>query len=152
MPTTPTEYYTSIYSGEEIDNAVDRSRTGGAIDTALSNKADKEPPQEYDLPLSDGVKGNISYFLDGCGYVGLRGVFQFNALPTPEQVIGTLPMGFRPTGATPIQFQAARDYSMYGYVQRTGVVQIANTNPSPGFTVGTNIAIIGAYFFAENLS
>lgn len=22
MPTTPTEYYTSIYSGEEIDNAV----------------------------------------------------------------------------------------------------------------------------------
>lgn len=35
--TTPTEYYTHQYSGEEIDDAVDRALTGGALDTSVTN-------------------------------------------------------------------------------------------------------------------
>lgn len=35
--TTPTEYYTHQYSGEEIDAAVGRAVTGGALDTSVSN-------------------------------------------------------------------------------------------------------------------
>lgn len=35
--TTPTEYYTHQYSGEEIDNAVGRAVTGGALDTSVTN-------------------------------------------------------------------------------------------------------------------
>lgn len=35
--TTPTEYYTHQYSGEEIDAAVGRALTGGALDTSVSN-------------------------------------------------------------------------------------------------------------------
>lgn len=31
MPTTPTEYYTSIYSGEEIDNAVGNVLKGNIV-------------------------------------------------------------------------------------------------------------------------
>ena len=31
MPTTPTEYYTSIYSGEEIDNAVGNVLNGNIV-------------------------------------------------------------------------------------------------------------------------
>lgn len=34
----PTDYYTHLWSGEEIDDAINRSRVGGSIDTALSNK------------------------------------------------------------------------------------------------------------------
>ena len=35
--TTPTTYYTHQYSGEEIDAAVGRALTGGALDTSVSN-------------------------------------------------------------------------------------------------------------------
>lgn len=35
--TTPTTYYTHQYSGEEIDNAVGRALTGGALDTSVNN-------------------------------------------------------------------------------------------------------------------
>jgi hypothetical protein len=35
--TTPTEYYTHQYSGEEIDAAVGRAVTGGALDTSVGN-------------------------------------------------------------------------------------------------------------------
>lgn len=42
LTTPPSDYYTHRWSGEEIDNAVARSRTGGAIDTALSNKVSVE--------------------------------------------------------------------------------------------------------------
>lgn len=35
--TTPTEYYTHQYSGEEIDVAVGRAVTGGALDTSVTN-------------------------------------------------------------------------------------------------------------------
>ena len=35
--TTPTEYYTHQYSGEEIDAAVGRALTGGALDTSVIN-------------------------------------------------------------------------------------------------------------------
>ena len=35
--TTPTEYYTHQYSGEEIDAAVGRAVTGGALDTSVNN-------------------------------------------------------------------------------------------------------------------
>lgn len=35
--TTPTEYYTHQYSGEEIDAAVGRALTGGALDTSVTN-------------------------------------------------------------------------------------------------------------------
>lgn len=35
--TTPTTYYTHQYSGEEIDAAVGRAATGGALDTSVTN-------------------------------------------------------------------------------------------------------------------
>ena len=35
--TTPTTYYTHQYSGEEIDAAVGRAITGGALDTSVNN-------------------------------------------------------------------------------------------------------------------
>ena len=35
--TTPTTYYTHQYSGEEIDAAVGRAMTGGALDTSVGN-------------------------------------------------------------------------------------------------------------------
>lgn len=35
--TTPTTYYTHQYSGEEIDAAVGRALTGGALDTSVTN-------------------------------------------------------------------------------------------------------------------
>lgn len=35
--TTPTEYYTHQYSGEEIDAAVGRAVSGGALDTSVTN-------------------------------------------------------------------------------------------------------------------
>lgn len=42
MPTTPTEYYTSIYSGEEIDNAVGNVLNGNiVIQSSTSGSAKK---------------------------------------------------------------------------------------------------------------
>lgn len=37
MDQRPTTYYTHQYSGEEIDNAVGRALTGGALDTSVTN-------------------------------------------------------------------------------------------------------------------
>ena len=68
----------------------------------MSNKADKGPPQVYDLPLTDGfsVWGVCSYFKTQDGIVTVN----VNIGSTPvtsagnEAVIGNLPEGFRPTG------------------------------------------------------
>lgn len=99
LTTPPTDYYTHRWSGEEIDNAVDRSRAGGSIDASLSNKAEKISPQQYDLPLGQYVQeaGYSCYWKDqqGMVFVQFNILLQdgiSNILPT----ISTLPEGFRP--------------------------------------------------------
>lgn len=39
LTTPPDDYYTSRYSGEEIDSGIDRAKSGGAIDKAIQAKA-----------------------------------------------------------------------------------------------------------------
>lgn len=61
----PTDYYTHRWSGEEIDDAVDRSRVGGDIDAALSNKAARidHGTDTVDAlgPLGDGMHRAINW-------------------------------------------------------------------------------------------
>ena len=42
MPTTPTEYYTSIYSGEEIDNAVGNVLNGNIVIPSTNSRSTKK--------------------------------------------------------------------------------------------------------------
>lgn len=113
----PVSYYTSRYSGEEIDERL--SATGDTIlvsngssqtiSAALSNKVDKGPPQVYDLPVADGY----TVAVDGAGYSktqeGIVCVFfsisgNFEASPSNlgGGIFATLPEGFRPTGIIPV--------------------------------------------------
>ena len=111
--------------------------------------ATTETPQEYDLPLGPNVSAqSVKYFKDGCGKVGVNGVFSFNAAPSAAQLIGTLPMGFRPSSSKSIILQSDKNDSMYGYIHSNGQIVLANTTPTQGFTVGRQIAIVSPSFTA----
>lgn len=59
------------------------------------------PPQEFDLPLAEGVSGLAKYSKDQFGRVQLRG---WVTGATANSVVATLPSGFRPaSGAHFIQ-------------------------------------------------
>lgn len=51
------------------------------------------PPQEYDLPLADGIGSSAKYSKDQFGRVQLRG---WITGATDNSVLATLPAGFRP--------------------------------------------------------
>lgn len=54
MPTTPTEYYTSIYSGEEIDNAVGNVLNGNIVIPSSTSGSTKK----FKITVDDS--GNIT--------------------------------------------------------------------------------------------
>ena len=125
-----------------------RRKNGGAWGP-WKQLATTEPPQEYDLPLGPNVSSqSVKYFKDGCGKVGVNGVFSFNAAPSAAQLIGTLPMGFRPSSSKSIILQSDKNDSMYGYIHSNGQIVLANTTPAQGFTVGRQIAIVASLFIA----
>lgn len=81
----------------------------GRLFSPLSNKADKGPPQEYDLPLAEGY----SLAVDGAGYsktqegivsiyFSINGAFTASSSDIGGDVFATLPEGFRPTGKIPV--------------------------------------------------
>lgn len=55
------------------------------------------PPQEYDLPLVDGISGTAKYSKDQFGIVRVHmAVVQDSGTITNNEILGTLPEGFRP--------------------------------------------------------
>ena len=54
------------------------------------------PPQEFDLPLAEGVGDSAKYSKDQLGRVQLRG---WITGATADTVVATLPAGFRPASA-----------------------------------------------------
>lgn len=97
----------------DLENAISEHNTSPAchqdIRAALSNKADKGPPQVYDLPLVDGY----SLGVDGAGYgktqegivcvyFSVYGNFEASASNIGGDAFATLPEGFRPTGKIPV--------------------------------------------------
>lgn len=92
--------YVLTHNGAEVDSAVGRALPGGGIDASLSNKANKTPPTEYDLPLASGftVSGALKYFKAQDNIVTIYGAAVASAtIPTGGQVIATLPVGYRPS-------------------------------------------------------
>jgi hypothetical protein len=97
------ENYKSTYAGSQIDTAIGRALPGGEIDASLSNKADKTPPVEYDLPLADGVtlpgSGYAKYSKDQYGYIRLSiygASYAEGKAGWTQYLFATLPAGFRP--------------------------------------------------------
>ena len=87
-------------TGEDIPTSGTDSTT---IAAALSKKADATPPQEYDLPLAEGLTGTAKYSKDQFGLVSIVvSASAQSGTVTSGQVVGTLPAGFRPS-----QFEAA---------------------------------------------
>lgn len=81
----------------------------GGVYSALSNKADKGPPQVYDLPLvagySLGVDGaGYSKTQEGivCVYFSVYGTFTASSSDIGGEDFATLPEGYRPTGRIPV--------------------------------------------------
>ena len=64
-----------------------------AVDIATAT-----PPQEFDLPLADGVvlRSGTTYWKDNTGMVGVNGVISLGDSMEARMEIGTLPAGFRP--------------------------------------------------------
>lgn len=92
-------------AGLSGDNLPASSDGGETISAALSNKADKGPPQVYDLPVADGytvaVDGaGYSKTQEGivCVYFSVNGNFEASASDIGGDAFATLPEGFRPTG------------------------------------------------------
>ena len=80
-------------TGEDIPTSGTDSTT---IAAALSKKADATPPQEYDLPLAEGLTGDCYYSKTQEGLVLVRISIVVGAEVGAQAVIGTLPAGYRP--------------------------------------------------------
>lgn len=81
------------YVGEEM--------VTGALNGRWAKLATATPPQEFDLPLAEGISGLAKYSKDQFGRVQLRG---WVTGATANSVVATLPSGFRPaSGAHFIQ-------------------------------------------------
>ena len=92
---------------EPVEGSLNPVQSGGVF-SALSNKADKGPPQVYDLPVADGytvaVDGaGYSKTQEGivCVYFSVNGNFEASASNIGGDAFATLPEGFRPTGKIP---------------------------------------------------
>ena len=122
----------------------------GEIDAALSNKAEKETPQEYDLPLADGVTASSTprYYRDQFGHVNVYGTVYLSAKPGTSQVIATLPVGYRPTNLTPISLIQGNGWGTLGYVHTTGEIKTYTGAIPDGYATGLTLAI-QAEFIAQ---
>lgn len=60
-------------------------------------QATATPPQEFNLPLADGISGTAKYSKDQFGIVRLyMAVVKDAGTITNNEILGTLPEGFRP--------------------------------------------------------
>lgn len=87
--------YTSRHTGATIDDAVDRAKSGGAIDISLANKA----------PAGFGL-GNAGKLITDCNAAGLNGWYHIEAggLNSPDSSMGWTILVTTPYNeATPIQ-------------------------------------------------
>lgn len=80
-----------------IDKSTGKNATGNWSNdlgfTGWEPSATATPPQEYDLPLADGIGSSAKYSKDQFGRVQLRG---WITGATANSVVATLPAGFRP--------------------------------------------------------
>ena len=95
-----------------------------AIIASLSNKADKTPPTEYDLPLESGWSGGGKYCKDQFGFVHISGSFTVSTAPNGWSTIATMPAGYRPKNSwRNTSVSAASGNSVYVAIYQNGLVQ-----------------------------
>lgn len=127
--TTPTTYYTHQYSGEEIDAAVGRALTGGALDTSVTNVSNQ---------LGTFVRPNLLdnwYFgrpVDQRGgYIQIGGTMMYKDAACTDQFgpsAGTTPVVVYATYARPID----NGVELALYIPLTSIVRGYTGN---GYTV-----------------
>ena len=127
--TTPTEYYTHQYSGEEIDAAVGRALTGGALDTSVTNVRNQ---------LGTFVRPNLLdnwYFGSPVdqrkGYIQIGGTMMYKDTACTDQFgpsSGTTPVVVYATYARPID----NGVELALYIPLTSIVRGYTGN---GYTV-----------------
>ena len=84
-----------------IDKSTGNNATGNWSNdlgfTGWEPSATATPPEEYDLPLVDGISGTAKYSKDQFGIVRVyMAVTKDSGTITNNEVLGTLPVGFRP--------------------------------------------------------
>lgn len=120
------------HTAQQIDDAIDRAKAGGEIDTLLNGKAKKGAPVFHTFQVADGVTVNREhvYWKDEFNIVHL---YIQDFLPGSDVAtwsglsIGTLPEGFRP--ANIYYFQCLDLYynanNTRVYVYANGAIKIA---------------------------
>ena len=83
-----------------IDKATGKNATGNWSNdlgfTGWEPSATATPPQEFDLPLADGISGTAKYSKDQFGIVRVYiAVLKNSGTITNNEILGTLPEGFR---------------------------------------------------------
>lgn len=145
--TRPTTYYTHQYSGEEIDAAVGRALTGGALDTSVTNVSNQ---------LGTFVRPNLLdnwYFGSPVdqrkGYIQIGGTMMYKDAACTDQFgpsSGTTPVVVYATYARPID----HGVELALYIPLTSIVR-GYTGNGYGvdrwalYTDGGNVAISNGY-------
>ena len=90
MPTTPTEYYTSIYSGEEIDAAISKIKniTGADIPVSVEDDTDLAAALSKKAPGGYGLGEHVGKAVPDCNEAVVGGWYQIGAgsLNTPDLI------------------------------------------------------------------
>lgn len=101
--TTPTQYYTHQYSGEEIDAAVGRALAGGALDTSVTNVSNQLGTFVRPNLLDNWCFGNPVD--QRKGYIQIGGTMMYKDVACTDQFgpsSGTTPVVVYATYARPI--------------------------------------------------
>ena len=138
------------HTAQEIDDAIARALPGGAIDTALQNKANATVAEQHNFPLISPytTPNGLKYSKNELGLVVIQGnLYKADGLPAGNSQIGTMPSGFRPS------FQSHSPvYINVGYTTPTvGDLYVKNDNGYTAILVPkaltgeVNIAINACY-------
>lgn len=111
------------FTGLSGDNIPESAGSETSLSAALSNKADATPPQEYELPLMDGLTGYAVYSKDPFGkvLVTLQDIKKNDSSvfgSSNPETIGVLPIGYLPftkinTTAVAVSAQGTPVYGIY---------------------------------------
>ena len=116
----------------------------------MSNKAEKETPKIYALPILDGLNGNIRYSKNQFNEV----ICQVTLTPVQDvpsyTILGTFPEGFRPKKSLSVPAMIAidgtREMGQIGVSLSGGIGYYGNT-----VTAGENSRIYASFSFVADI-
>ena len=139
---------------EIINEVLERKADLDDVDEELEKKVSKDTSITWhDLELLNGFAKNsiAKYSKDNNGWVQITGAISRSSVPTANEQIVQLPVGFRPSEVIPINFiqacgESGHSWATYGWITPSGSIQMTSLAPPVNdFRPHVGISLVACY-------